>query len=66
MWFARWFQPPRRTLAVFLCLMLVLGGALGWLGWQWLAQDRPLGKQRLQQRLELATNRIVATFQARI
>jgi uncharacterized membrane protein (UPF0136 family) len=31
MWLALWLQPPRRTLAVFLCLMLVLGGALGWL-----------------------------------
>jgi signal transduction histidine kinase len=66
MWFARWFQPPRRTLAVFLCLMLVLGCALGWLGRQLLQQDRALEKQRLQVRLELAANRIAATLQGRL
>ncbi len=45
---ALWLRPPRRTLAVFLCLMLVLGGALGWLGWKLLKQDRALEGQRIQ------------------
>jgi len=30
---ALWLRPLSRTLAVFLCLMFILGGALGWLGW---------------------------------
>ncbi len=60
---ARWFRPPGRTLAVFLCLMLVLGGALGWLGWQWLRQDRALEGQRLQERLELAADRMAVALQ---
>jgi signal transduction histidine kinase len=58
-----WFRPPRRTLAVFLGLMLVLGGALGWLGWQWMTQDRALERQRAQERLESAADQAVATFQ---
>ncbi len=60
---ARWFRPPGRTLAVFLCLMLVLGGALGWLGWQWLKQDRALEGQRRQDRLELAADRMAMALQ---
>jgi len=60
---ARWLRPPGRTLAVFLCLMLVLGGALGWLGWQLLKQDRALEGQRMQERLELAADHMAATLQ---
>ena len=60
---ARWFRPPGRTLAVFLCLMLVLGGALGWLGWQLLKQDRALEGQRTQERLELEADRMAAALQ---
>jgi len=60
---ALWFRPPRRTLTVFLCLMLVLGGALGWLGWQMLKQDRALEGQRLQERLELAADRMAGALQ---
>ena len=60
---AVWFRPPRRTLGVFLCLMLVLGGALAWLGWQWLKQDLALEGQRLQESLELAADRMAARLQ---
>jgi signal transduction histidine kinase len=60
---ALWLRPPRRTLAVFLCLMLVLGGALGWLGWQLLKQDRALEGQRVQERLELAADHMAAALQ---
>jgi signal transduction histidine kinase len=60
---AGWLRPPGRTLAVFLCLMLVLGGALGWLGWQLLKQDRALEGQRVQERLELAADRMAAALQ---
>ena len=62
---ALWFRPPRRTLTVFLCLILVLGGALGWLGWRLLKQDRALEGQRLQERLELAADHMAAGRKAR-
>jgi hypothetical protein len=45
---ARWFQPPRRTLTVFLCLMAVLGSALGWLGWRVIEGDRVVERSRVQ------------------
>jgi len=60
---ALWLRPPRRTLTIFLCLMLVLGGALGWLGWRLLKQDRALEGQRLQERLELAADHMAAALQ---
>jgi len=43
--------------------MLVLGGALGWLGWQWLKQDRALEGQRLQESLELAADQMAVGLQ---
>lgn len=58
-----WLQPPRRTLSVFLCLILILGGALAWLGWQWLKQDRALERQRLQESLERSADRMAAVLQ---
>lgn len=66
MGFFLWLRPPGRTLALFLCLMLVLGSALGWLGWQFLKQDRALEKQRLQERLELAADQMAAALQQSI
>jgi signal transduction histidine kinase len=43
--------------------MFVLGGALGWLGWKLLKQDRALEGQRLQERLELAADHMAAALQ---
>ena len=63
MWFVHWFEPPHRTLAVFLSLMLVFGGALAWLGWQLLEQDRSLERQRAQERLEQGADYLVAELQ---
>ncbi len=60
---AHWLRLPGRTLTVFLCLMLVLGGALGWLGWQWLKQDRALEGQRLKERLESAADHMAVALQ---
>ena len=60
---ARWLRPPGRTLTVFLCLMLVLGGTLGLLGWQLLKQDRALEGQRVQERVELAADQMAAALQ---
>ena len=60
---AIWLRSPRRTLTVFLTLMLVLGGALGWFGWQLLRQDRALEGQRRQELLEQAVDRMAALLQ---
>lgn len=60
---ARWFRPPGRTLAVFLGLMLVIGAALAWFGWQWLRQDRALEGQRFQDRLEVAADHMAVVLQ---
>lgn len=61
--FTQWLQPPRRALALFLGLMLVLGGALSWLAWQVLQQDRSLQRQRAQEHLEQAADRMAAALQ---
>ena len=60
---ASWFQPSHRILAAFLGLMLILGGAFGWLGWRLLAQERALERQRVQERLEQAADRIASMLQ---
>ena len=57
---ASWFRPPRRTLTVFVCLMTAFGLAFGWLGWQLLERDRLAERSQLQDRLELAADRVVA------
>jgi signal transduction histidine kinase len=61
--FAYWLGPPRRTLVVFLGLMLVFGGVLAWLGWRLLEQDRSLERQRVQERLEQAADYMAAELQ---
>jgi signal transduction histidine kinase len=61
--FAQWLRPPRHVLAIFLCIMLVCGGALGWLGWQVLKQDRSLERQRVQERLDLAADHVAASLE---
>jgi hypothetical protein len=43
--------------------MLVFGGALAWLGWQLLEQDRSLERQRVQERLEQAADYMAAELQ---
>jgi len=60
---AQWFRPPRRTLVVFLCLMVVLGAALGWLAWQALERDRLLERSQEQERVERAADYMVAALQ---
>jgi len=61
--FAQWLRPPGHVLAIFLCIMLVCGGALGWLGWQVLEQDRSLEGQRVQERLDLAADHVAASLE---
>jgi signal transduction histidine kinase len=60
---AQWFRPPRRTLTVFMCLMMVLGSALGWFGWQLIQRDRLAERVQVQDRVERAADRIAAALQ---
>jgi signal transduction histidine kinase len=54
---------PRRVLAVFLGVALASAAALGWLGWQLLAQDAALEIQRRQESIEQAADRAAAAMQ---
>lgn len=60
--FAQWVR-PHHVLVIFLCIMLIFGGTLGWLAWQLLEQDRSLERQRVQERLEQAADQIAAALQ---
>ena len=60
---AQWFRPPRRTLVVFLGLMLVLGSALGWLGWQAIERDCLVERSQVQERVERSADHIVTALQ---
>jgi len=59
-----WFRPPRHVLAIFLAVAVVSAGALGWLAWLLLEQDRALELQRRQERLERVADRAVAVMQS--
>lgn len=50
------FQGPSRLLLLFFLAAGVPFGALGWLGWRFLEQDRSVERQRLRDRLEGALN----------
>jgi hypothetical protein len=58
----RWFQPPRRVLTSLLAVVAACVGALGWLGYRMLEQDRALELQRVQDRLESAADLAAATL----
>jgi signal transduction histidine kinase len=57
-----WFEPPRSLLVILFLLTLVSLSAVGWFGWRLLAQDAVVEKQRSQERLEQAADRIVVTL----
>ena len=61
--FREWFRPPRHVLTIFLGVAVVSAGALGWLSWLLVAQDRALDVQRRQARLEQAADRATAVMQ---
>ncbi|MCH7749662.1 MAG: HAMP domain-containing histidine kinase [Acidobacteria bacterium] len=63
MTFRDWFRPPRHVLTIFLSVAVVSAGALGWLSWLLVAQDRALDVQRRQARLEQAADRATAIMQ---
>ena len=62
--FRAWFRPPRHVLTIFLSVAVVSAGALGWLAWLLLEQDRDLEVQRRQERLEQAADRATAVMQS--
>jgi hypothetical protein len=60
----QWFRARQYRLAVFLGTMGLLGGALTWLGWQLIEQDRQLERQRTQERLEHAADQVSGALEA--
>ena len=59
----RWLQPPRRLLTSFLVVVVACVGALAWLGYRLLDQDRALESQRLQEQLESAADLTTAAME---
>ena len=57
-----WLQPPRRLVALFLLIALILVGATSALAWRFLEQDRALERQRTLDRLERAADVITAAL----
>lgn len=70
---SRQFGTPARLLLLFVLLAAVPMGALGWLGWRLLDQDRTLERQRVRERLgndagllAAESERALAGWQARV
>ena len=61
-----WLRPPGHLLVAFAGITLVLGLALGLLGWRLVTQDRAAGAQRVRDRLERAANRTSTELLRRI
>ena len=57
-----WFQPPRRVLTGFLLVVVACVGALAWLGYRLLDQDRSLEAQRTRDQLEIAADLTAAAL----
>jgi len=62
----RWLQPPRRILTSFLVVVVACVGALAWLGYRLLDQDRALESQRIQEQLEIAADLTAASLERRL
>jgi signal transduction histidine kinase len=60
--YKEWLRPPRHLLLLFLTITFVLAAAWGWSGFRLLEQERALGNQRLQERLDRAADLIVAAL----
>ena len=58
-----WFRPPRQLMLVFLAVALVSTGALGWLTWHLLAEDRAAEQQRRWDDVEHVADAATATMQ---
>jgi signal transduction histidine kinase len=61
-----WLRPPHHLIVIFLCVAVVSTGALAWLAWQLLDQDRELARTRRQERLDTAADSLVASMQQRL
>ena len=61
-----WLRPPRLILTPFLSLIAVCAAALGWLGWQFLIQDRAVERQRAQESVESAADRIANALELEV
>ena len=59
-------RPPNRLLVLFLAVIVLPAGALAWLGWRLLEQDRALLNQRVQERLERDAMRVSAEVRRQI
>src|SRR5262245_41692443 len=57
------FRSKKFLLGSFFAVMLVLSVAFVWLGWRLIEQDRSLEKQRSQERLEYAADRVAVALQ---
>jgi signal transduction histidine kinase len=66
MFLREWLRAPSHLLVAFLGVTLVPAAILGWLGWQLLEQDRALERQRVQERLEQAADRVAAALGHRL
>lgn len=55
---ARPMTTPLKLAALFVLLTGAVLGAIGWLGWQLLAQERVLEERRLHDRLDMAANAV--------
>jgi signal transduction histidine kinase len=61
-----WLQPPRRVLTSFLVVVVACVGALAWLGYRLLDQDRALESQRIQGQLEIAADLTAASLERKL
>jgi signal transduction histidine kinase len=52
----------RKVQALFLAVALLFSGALSWLGWRLLLQDRALARQRRLEQLDAAADRVIAAM----
>lgn len=62
----QWFRAPRQLPLIFLAAMVLLSGALGWLGWRLLQQDQQLSAQRLSERRETAADLVVTALEKQL
>ncbi len=56
----------RKVPTLFLSVALLFAGAVGWLGWRLLLQDRALARQRRLEQLEAAADRVIAAMYRRL